>query len=46
MRVTLLGVLGFLAVAALLVYAGYEWHRVSLEKGQSQPNPDPPPVNP
>ena len=46
MRITLLGVLGFLAVAALLVYVGYELHRVSAEKEQSQAKPYPSEVNP
>ena len=32
MRVTLLGVLGFLGLAALLVYAGYELHRMAQER--------------
>jgi hypothetical protein len=45
MRITLLAVLGFLAVAALLVYAGYELHRTIQEKGRPQPNPEPP-MNP
>jgi hypothetical protein len=45
MRITLLGVLGFLAVAALLVYAGYELHRVMAAKQPGHPSLEPP-VNP
>jgi len=47
MRITLVGVLGFVAIAALLVYVGYEWHRMTQEK-QPLPltNPIAPPVNP
>ena len=43
MRVTLLGVLTFVVVAALLVYAGYESHRASQERNAPLPqNPDSP----
>ena len=43
MRVTLLGVLTFVVVAALLVYAGYESHRASQERNAQLPqNPDSP----
>ena len=43
MRVTLLGVLTFVVVAALLVYAGYELHRASQERNAQFPqNPDSP----
>ena len=43
MRVTLLGVLGFLGLAALLVYAGYELYRMAQERnGQLPQNPNPP----
>jgi hypothetical protein len=47
MRITLLGVLGFLAVAVLLIYAGYELHRTTEEEKEAPPKPpNPPPVNP
>ncbi len=43
MRVTLLGVLTLVVVAALLVYAGYELHRASQEGNAQLPqNPDSP----
>ena len=43
MRVTLLGVLSFVVVAALLVYAGYELHRTSQERNAHLPqNPNRP----
>jgi len=43
MRVTLLGVLAFVVVAALLVYAGYELHRASQESNAELPrNPNSP----
>jgi hypothetical protein len=38
MRITLFAVVGFLGIAALLVYAGYEL-RKAQEKGRAQPNP-------
>jgi hypothetical protein len=41
MRITLVGVLGCLAVAALLVYAGYELHRVMLAGPQDPPKFEP-----
>jgi hypothetical protein len=37
MKITLFAVLGFLGIAVLLVYAGYELRRTQ-EKGHSQPN--------
>jgi len=41
MRVTLLGVLAFVVVAALLVYAGYELHRAIQESNAQVPqNPN------
>jgi hypothetical protein len=41
MRITLLGGIGALAVAALLVYVGYELHRTSQAKAAPpQENPD------
>ncbi|MBZ5679183.1 MAG: hypothetical protein LAO24_03640 [Acidobacteriia bacterium] len=46
MRITLLGVLGVLAVGAFLVYAGYELHRITEEKRRSGATLDPPQVNP
>jgi len=46
MRITLLGVLGFVALAALLVYVGYELHRTTKKKEPPTTNPMPPPVNP
>jgi hypothetical protein len=45
MRITLLGVCGCLAMAALLVYVGYELHRVMEAKPQVEPKLEPP-VNP
>jgi len=42
MRITLLGAVGLLAFAVLLVYVGYELHKVILEKKQSQANSGPP----
>lgn len=45
MRITLLGVCGCLAIAALLVYVGYELHRVREAKQQAEPKVEPP-VNP
>lgn len=41
MKITLLGVLVAVAIAALLVYAGYELRR-SEEKRPPFPNPNPP----
>jgi hypothetical protein len=41
MRVTLIGVLGFVALATLLVYAGYELYRVSLEMRERKAKPNP-----
>jgi hypothetical protein len=45
MRITLLGVLGLLALAALLVYIGQEFHGKSKKNEQLPPNPILP-VNP
>ena len=43
MRITLLGVLAFVVVAALLVYAGYELQRASQERNAELPrNPNSP----
>lgn len=42
MKITMLGVLGFIAIATLLVYAGYELGRMP-EKPQSPLNPTLPP---
>ena len=47
MKITLVGVLGFLAVGALLVYVAYELRRANEEKQPPHPaNPIPPAVNP
>jgi len=46
MRITLLGVLGALAVAAFFVYVGYELHRRGEKREPSSSNPATPPVNP
>ena len=43
MRITLLGVLGAVALAALLIYVGYELNRTS---GKREPPPPPPPPPP
>ena len=46
MRVTLVGALTLLGLAVLLVYAGYELHRMTEEKRvQSYWRPEPP-LNP
>lgn len=45
MRITLLGVVGYLAAAAFLVYLGYELHRVLSARPQDPPKLEPP-VNP
>ncbi len=42
MKITMLGVLGLIAIAALLVYAGYELRGME-QKPQSSPNPTLPP---
>ena len=42
MRITLLGVVGYLAAAALLVYLGYELHRVRAARPQDPPQFEPP----
>lgn len=42
MRITLLGVFGYLAAAALLVYLGYELHRVLAARLEDPPQFEPP----
>jgi len=49
MRITLLGVLGALAVAALVVYIASELHQRTVQKHKPEPpptNPGLPPINP
>jgi len=48
MRITLFGVLGFLAVASLLIYVAYKLHRRAEENKPQPPPPSPglPPMNP
>ena len=46
MRITLVGVLGAVAVVALLGYVLYEWQQRSQKNEPPQPNPNPnPPPN-
>ena len=46
MRITLLGVLGFIAVAALLGYMLYEFQQKSQKNEPPQPSPNPNPNRP
>jgi hypothetical protein len=47
MKITLLGVLAMIGIAALLLCIGNEWQRASQKKAaQPSPNPDSPPQTP
>jgi len=46
MRITLLGLLGLIAVAALIVYVAYQLRRKSEDKNPRPSNPIGPPVKP